>query len=383
MSEKKTPSIKIIEIIVFTVIWLAIMCIPFFIQRSQNIVDWNKVINSWTRLSMFLLLFVLNYYVLVPLFLFRKKYVNYLLSTLLFTVSLIAIHISLRHFFEANTPISMPPMNLGPGMPPMELGSNMPAPMGFKPPDIAPPKSPFMIFIDNMIVAILVIAAGTAVKMILQWINEENRRIEVEKEQLKTELALLRNQVSPHFFMNTLNNIHALVDINPHTAQKAIIRLSTLMRYLLYDSARENTSLKKELEFIESYMSLMELRYSQKVHISLDLPTETPDVLIHPMLFVSFLENAFKHGVSYQKESYVKVKLWLTDSHIFFDLRNSIHPNREHTDKNYSGIGLTNIQKTLHLLYGKEYSLNISDEQNEFNVQLIIPIYVAKMHSHR
>jgi LytS/YehU family sensor histidine kinase len=279
-------------------------------------------------------------------------------------------------------PLYMPPMDLGPGMPPMELGSRMPAPMGYKPPAMPEHKSIYMIFADNLIIAILVVAAATAVKMVSKWLNEEGRRKDLEKEQLKTELALLRNQVSPHFFMNTLNNIHALVDINTETAKNAIIQLSTLMRYLLYDTVKGKTTLKKEIDFIESYISLMELRYSNEVTITLDLPQQIPDIEIHPMLFVSFLENAFKHGVSYQSASYVKCKLEFQDEHLLFSISNSKHKVKDSFDRSYSGIGLTNIRKSLDLLYDKEYLLNITDTIKEFEVQLTLPAYATKMFGH-
>jgi LytS/YehU family sensor histidine kinase len=232
-----------------------------------------------------------------------------------------------------------------------------------------------MEFIDNFIIALLVVAAGTTVKLLSQWLNEEGRRKDVEKEQLKTELALLRHQVSPHFFMNTLNNIHALIDINTENAKDAVIRLSTLMRYLLYDTAQGQTSLKKELEFIESYIALMQLRFSKKVKISLEIPERIPDIQIPPMLFISFVENSFKHGVSYQADSFVLFHVDVTDSNLTCIIRNSKHKNKEKFDKSYSGIGLTNIKKSLSLLFADNYFLDIRDLEREFEVRLSIPIY--------
>jgi LytS/YehU family sensor histidine kinase len=294
----------------------------------------------------------------------------------------LASSIWLRFALTPPQPVSMPPMDLGPGMPPMELGSKMPAPMGFRRPEMPQQKTFFMIFVDYMILAILVVAAGSTFKMISQWLNEEGRRKDVEKEQLKTELALLRHQVSPHFFMNTLNNIHALVDIDTEIAKDAIIRLSTLMRYLLYDTVHGQTSLKKEIEFIVSYITLMQLRFSKKVSITVEVPEDIPDIQIPPMLFISFLENAFKHGVSYQANSFVQFKLEVIENQINCHIKNSKHKSKETLDKSYSGIGLTNIQKSLELLFENEYTLNILENDKEFDVNLTIPIYENKMLSH-
>lgn len=378
-SEKTSPPFNVIEITSYAVIWVAIFCIPFFVYRVQNTIEWGKVMGDWVRLLSFLIIFVLNSYLLVPRFLFQKKYLFYIGCTVMVILAVISINIFIRHFLTPEQPLYMPRMDYGPGMPPMELGSKMPAPMGFTPPEQPEQKSIYMIFADNLIIAILVVAAGTSVKMISKWLHEEGRRKDIEKEQLKTELALLRNQVSPHFFMNTLNNIHALVDINTEVAKNAIIRLSTLMRYLLYDTAKGKTNLKKEIEFIESYISLMELRYSNKVTISLDVPTHIPDVEIHPMLFVSFLENAFKHGVSYQSKSYVSCKLECNDEQLVFYIKNSKHKSNQDVDKSYSGIGLSNIRKSLDLLYNKDYILVINESNKEFEVQLTLPIYATKM----
>lgn len=378
----KSLNLKSIETIVFMVIWLGVFSFPFFQYRVNNEVNWDKVNGEWIRMASFLVIFILNAYYLVPSILFKKKYLHYIGFTLLVILFVVGINFSLHYFLSPPQPLSMPPMDLGPGMPPMELGTKMPAPMGYRPPLMPQQKSIFMFIVDDLLVAILVVAAGTTVKMMSQWLNEEDRRKDMEKEQLKTELALLRHQVSPHFFMNTLNNIHALVDINTETAKDAIIRLSTLMRYLLYDTAHGQTSLRKEVEFIVSYITLMELRFSKKVTINIEVPKDIPDIQIPPMLFISFLENAFKHGVSYQVASFVDFKLRLTDRRLICNIKNSINKNKESFDKSYSGIGLTNIRKSLELLFVKDYTLDIKESDNEFDVHLSIPLYENKMFSH-
>lgn len=378
----KAFNIKYIESIIYLVIWLAIFSIPFFQHRTVNTVDWKNVGMEWIRMSSFCLIFILNGFILVPKLLFNKKYIVYIVITVLALLLVVGMSISLQLYLTPPEPISMPKMELGPGMPPMELGSKMPAPMGYRAPTPTEPKSVLMIFFDNLIIAFLVVAAGTTIKLLSQWLNEEDRRKDIEKEQLKTELALLRHQVSPHFFMNTLNNIHALIDINTEIAKDAVIRLSTLMRYLLYDTAQGQTSLKKEMEFIESYITLMQLRFSKKVKISLEVPKVIPDIQIPPMLFISFVENAFKHGVSYQAESFVVFKLEIGDKQINCFIKNSKHKNKEKFDKSYSGIGLTNIKKSLELLFQNNYTLDINDNDKEFEVQLTIPVYENKMYSH-
>jgi len=380
--QSKSLNLKAVETVVLTMIWLAIFSIPFFQNRIYGLVDWSKVLVEWIRMFSFLVIFLINAYYLVPKLLFYKKYRSYIGYVFLLIFAVIGVNILLQYFLSPVEPLSMPPMNLGPGMPPMELGEKMPAPMGFRTPRIQEQKSIIMILTDNLIISILVAGAGTTLKMMSQWLYEEKRRMNVEKEQLKTELAMLRHQVSPHFFMNTLNNIHAMIDINVETAKDAIIRLSTLMRYLLYDTAQGQTSLRKELDFIESYIRLMQLRFSKKVVIMVNLPEKIPDIQIPPMLYISFLENAFKHGVSYQAESFVSFSLEINGNRLSCIIRNSKHKSKDNPDKSYSGIGLTNIRKSLELLFKNDYTLNIKETDKEFEVQLKIPFYENKMLSH-
>jgi len=380
--QHKSSNLKAIEIVVLTMIWLAIFSIPYFQNRVYGLVDWSNVLVEWVRMFSFLVIFVINAYYFVPKLLFQKRYLPYIGYAFLLILVIIGISILLQQFLLPPVPLSMPPMDLGPGMPPMELGSKMPAPMGFRTPHVQEQKSLLMIFTDNLIISILVVGAGTTLKMMSQWLYEEKRRMDVEKEQLKTELALLRHQVSPHFFMNTLNNIHAMIDINVETAKDAIIRLSTLMRYLLYDTAQGHTSLKKEVEFIESYITLMQLRFSKKVTITVDIPEGIPDIQIPPMMYISFLENAFKHGVSYQAESFVSFKLEINENILNCVIKNSKHKSKELRDKSYSGIGLTNIRKSLELLFKDDYVLDIKENDKEFEVQLKIPFYENKMLGH-
>jgi len=370
----KILNLRAIELLIIIVIWMAVFSIPFFSQRVYNTEDWGKVTIEWIRMFTFLVIFVVNTFILVPKLLFRKKYLLYVGMTFLVILIVIGVSISLGYILPRPEPLAMPPMDLGPGMPPMELGPNMPPPMGYRPAVQVAQRSILMILIDNLIISILVVGAGTSIKMVSQWLNEESRRKEIEKEQLKTELAFLRHQLSPHFFMNTLNNIHALIDINAEDAKNTIIQLSTMMRYLLYDTAQGQTTLKKEIAFIESYITLMKLRFPENVAITLKVSNEIRDIEIPPMLLISFLENAFKHGVSYQARSFVSVKIDQTDKGLNFNIINSKHKSNVSLEKSYSGIGLTNIKKSLELLFRNNYILNINETEQEYEIQLTIPV---------
>jgi LytS/YehU family sensor histidine kinase len=235
-------------------------------------------------------------------------------------------------------------------------------------------KPPLMVFADNLIICILLIGAGTTTGMMKKWLSEEKLRKDAEKEQLKTNLALLRHQVSPHFFMNTLNNIHSLIEIDSSKAQDSIERLSTLMRYLLYDSAQNMIELRKEIEFINSFITLMQLRYSDEVEVKVVVPEVIPEMKIPPMLFISLIENAFKHGVCYPLKSYIYFELWIQETTLHCTVKNSKHKNTTNQNGEYSGIGLDNIKDSLRLLYEDNFRLNILETENEFEVTLSIPV---------
>ncbi len=380
---KSVSQFRTIEFIVYLVIWLAVFSLPFFIFRINGFILWDKVIIEWVKILAFLIIFLLNVLVLIPRLLFVKKYSYYIISVLLTVSFIVAASITIQNEIEVITINKMPPMEIGPGMPPMELSPSMPAPMGYRPTEVLSKKSIYTIIADYLIISLLIVGASTALSIMSHWLNEEKRRKDIEKEQLKTELALLRHQVNPHFLMNTLNNIHALIDINVDVAKDAVIKLSVLMRYLLYDSAQGITTLSKELEFMGSYIELMKLRYTDNVNLKFNVPKEVPDVKIPPMLFISFLENAFKHGVSYKAKSFIFFDMEIIDKQIVCSIKNSKHIQTDMTKKNYSGIGLANVSKNLELLYQDTYQMEINEKTDEFEVKLKIPLYENKMLSRR
>ncbi len=368
----KSIKIEVIELLLFGVIWLGIFSIPFFNQWGYGSLDWSKLLSEWLRIFGFFLIFLINISILVPRYLIPKNYRTYIL-TAVGLISLMTVAGIILNAILFPHPLTMPPMNLGSGIP-MELGSGMPAPIGFKIERKTDYDSLSLLVIANVIISFLIVGSSTTFKVIGQWLIADDRRNDLEKEQLKNELAFLRHQVSPHFFMNTLNNIHSLIDIDTEDAKDAVIRLSTMMRYLLYDTAHGHTSLIKEIGFIESYISLMQLRFSKLVHVTLEVPENIPDIQLPPMLFISLIENAFKHGVSYQHHSYVHFKLEISDNRLFCNIHNSKQPKISEPGNRYSGIGLTNIKKSLELLFGKKYQFEIIETEVDYHVFLSVPI---------
>ena len=201
--------------------------------------------------------------------------------------------------------------------------------------------------------------------------NDEEALKELEHQHLQSELQYLKYQINPHFFMNTLNNIHALVDMDAGKAKRTIVELSKLMRYVLYEASNRTILLSREIQFLDNYIALMKLRYTGRVRIECCMPDEVPEVQIPPLLFISFVENAFKHGVSYQEESFIRVFMSVEDGRLAFRCSNSNHGR---SVEQHHGIGLENIRKRLRLLFGQDYTLSINERDDSFNVLLIIPL---------
>jgi two-component sensor histidine kinase len=263
----------------------------------------------------------------------------------------------------AKPELERPPRGRRPGGPP---GYNRPPFEREKRQGRVPP------FANILIMSLLIIGFDTGIALYSHWTRSEQNRLKTEKENVKTQMVFLKNQVSPHFFMNTLNNIHALVDIDSEEAKESIMRLSDLMDYMLYRSESSFVSLVQELEFIDSYVELMRLRYTDDVEINLDFPDVVPQVLVPPLLTISFIENAFKYGVDAEKDSFININFEIEENRMIFKAENSIH-NSE-IEKRQQGIGIDNARKRLNLIFNDSYQLRINDENNIFSVTLNIPV---------
>jgi hypothetical protein len=346
-------------LLLYAVIWVLVLISPY-LRYIQDIGpnSWNRMIGDWTNLFMLLLAFLVNLFVLLPKLLFNNKRSQYLMvvTVMIFVIAMINLLIH---------PFSGPPPHSGMGIPPADIQTGRPS---------LDLPSLLGVILNNLITALLIIGSSTALELEYKWLSEQKLRKDAEKEQLKTSLALLRHQVSPHFFMNTLNNIHSLIEMDTEKAQDAVVRLSTLMRYLLYDSAQNTIELKKEIEFINSFVSLMQLRHSDEVEVTVVIPEQIPDAKIPPMLFISLLENAFKHGVSYPLKSYIYFELRIASTFLTCTIKNSKHKIAANYQGEYSGIGLDNIKESLKLLYEDNFQLNIRDKESEFEVNLTIPL---------
>jgi two-component system, LytTR family, sensor kinase len=228
----------------------------------------------------------------------------------------------------------------------------------------------------TIIISGLVIGISTTIMAIQKWQKDNQERKELEKDKVTSELSFLKAQIQPHFFFNTLNNIYALTAVDPKLAGEAIHQLSKMMRYLLYDTQQGDNLLSQEIGFVKNYISLMKLRLTDVVKINIDIPANLADVPLAPMIFLPFVENAFKHGVSATQQSYINITVLQKDKVLDLMVNNSITKDNSVSLDTNDGIGLVNTRRRLDLLYPGRYKLDINkpDAASEYSVHLILDL---------
>ncbi len=319
---------------------------------------WMGVLRLWLRMLPFLVLFLLHNYLIAPLLFRHHKPGAYGLAVFGAVVAFAAAMLLMHTGPDPTMRPPEPPRGPAPGMP------------GGPPPEMRGGPMPLNPEFLKLVLGIMMLAANLGIKYQFQAARNASRVRELEAENLQQRLDTLRYQINPHFFMNTLNNIHALVDLDPEKAKESIVELSKLMRHILYDSGAPTIPLSQELDFLHHYVSLMRMRYPDGVDISLTLPENDAGAQVPPLVFASFVENAFKHGVSYESPSFIRISLSLDGGKIIFRCVNS---RQAPLQQEGSGIGQENVRRRLELLYGDRYTLHIDQPAGTYELLLVLP----------
>lgn len=361
------------ERILYFVVWTIIAILPIVLELWKLInnseFEWQFVFHWWIGMIPLILIFIIHNHFLLPRFMKKGRIGRYCLILLL----VLSVYGGVKHVADrpVHKELRERPM---PPVPPYGFSEAPPMrpPMPEGPEGMPPRPFPFPLLFKIMLAA-MTIGMNVAISLAFTYNREQANRREQENKRLQEELKYLKQQISPHFLMNVLNNIHEMAEEDIKEAQNMIMELSHLMRYVLYESENDMTTLDAESRFISSYVSLMKKRYVEGiVNVRLDIHEKTSNaVRIPPLLFISFVENAFKHGVSYSSETSIDIKLYEMNGKILFCCDNTIPQNVECVSK--GGVGLSNIRRRLDLLYGDEYSLRISQEEDRHSVTLIIP----------
>ena len=342
---------KIGENLIYSAVWTVVYLIPIMNAKlmSELHVDFNNVLTAWIKTTPFFLLFLVHNQLLARLLISKKRHI---ITYLLTSIVLLGLTFALIDVYERSN---------------LAVGDSA---------NLIEARHASLTDLEwywNIMLGLFMFGMNIGIKMLYKSMQDDEDMERLKRQTIQAELYYLKYQINPHFFMNTLNNIHALIDIDTEMAKQCLIELSAMMRYVVYDSGTESISMKKDMTFIENYIELMRIRYAQEVDIRFNYPHNlSGKVVIPPLIFIVFVENAFKHGISYNHPSYIHIDIkYDGKGSVTAHFENSVHtPQQPHK----TGIGLENVQRRLDLIYGNKYSLQIDDSTaDKYCVTITIP----------
>jgi two-component system LytT family sensor kinase len=358
---------KILQVIIHIAVWTGFLLLPFVSfsgSREAPFVPDRKIQYLFFITNCCLMgFYYLHSLVLIPRLLAHRKIFLYILSILGLMAFFIFLPYIYFHFVEFPAPRFV---NNAAG-----AVRQFPRPNPRR--SFFGRRFSFFPYTGMLFFFLLIMVIGGGIKIINEWFRSERRNEEIEREKAVTELALLKSQINPHFFFNTLNNIYALAITNSPGTAAAVMKLSSIMRYVLDDAKNNYVPLNKELQFVENYIALQKDRLTDKVVLHFSNEGNSDDKQVAPLLLIAFVENAFKYGVSTHQPSAITIALKVSDTHLGFVVTNqkfqAINPGLSNT-----GIGLRNTKRRLELLYPGKHSLHIDDDKNAFHVNLTLDL---------
>lgn len=226
-------------------------------------------------------------------------------------------------------------------------------------------------YVQVAILCFIIITSGAILRVFIDWIVDQQKKKELDNEKVKSKLLVLVNQNNPHFIFNVLNNIDSLITSKPAKASEMIYKLSGLLRYIYANSDKDKVSLTSEIEYVENYIELQSLRLDRNIHVDLKKDIKQEKIDVAPMLFLPFVENAFKHGLVDEQHP-IDINIYCDKGQIVFTCTN--HYNASRIDHSESGFGMSNIIKRLDLMYPSKYTLNIENRNNIYSASLTLSI---------
>lgn len=348
MTRKHTTIFVVVALNV--VIWLYVILAPFLYHHGNHPMNEEHYLRDLVFPLTDCLLCYLNFYIFAPRYLDHRRFYRFVITN----VVAISVLVLVREFFF---PMLFP----------------LPPEVTMRPePEHMPPT--WMLYVRSSFSLAFVSIASTAIRFSLQWMQSEEEQHKTELQLKAAELKVLRNQINPHFMLNTLNNIYALINFNPQHAAEAVTQLAALLRYMLYEAPDEGVEVQRLASLCEDYINLMRIRVNKNVDVTFD--SDVPDghgPLVTTYLLMPILENAFKHGVSPTRKSYIHIILRCDESIFYFCCRNSNYP-RQNNEQQQGGIGLEQVRKRLELSYpgSYTYSAGLSPDGKEYSTEIEI-----------
>ena len=335
---------KWVTVLLHAAAWAVFFSLPYLLRSPENEKQpvreshnadpgfyFSLIMNcSWV------LLFYFNAFVLIPRLIYKKRYWQFTVAHIITFVCFLAeVYLLVTLFFK---------------------------------PDHYTTRTIFF----NFLIYLFIFALSTAYQLIKDKVQGDKLAQEKQNEALKTELSLLRSQVSPHFMFNVLNNMVSLARKQSDLLEPSLIKLSSLMRYMLYEADEEKVSIEKEMDYLQSYIDLQQQRFGKKVQVNVHMHTMDDQYRLEPMLLIPFVENAFKHGTGMIEDAQIDIDLEAEKNILQFTVSNKYNPASSEIKDKTSGIGLTNVKRRLNLLYGKNHQLSVTTNDNWFVASLKI-----------
>lgn len=335
-----------IRVLLHIAFWLLLFSLPYLLRPAQESTRHNErtdirfFYQYLVSFSTWIGLFYINSHLLIPVLLNRKKYRRYFLSLVpIFGILLFINWLS----FELMLP---------------QMTFSFKGAISF-----------------YLLPCVFILSSSTAITMFQNKLQTDHLAQQKENENLKTELAFLRSQVSPHFMFNVLNNMVVLARKKSEQLEPSLFKLSSLLRYMLYETDEEKVLLDREIEYLQDYIDLQLQRFGSKVAVNTKLELLDNGLLIEPMLLIPFVENAFKHSTGLRQKGEISIKLTAYNKLLEFEVTNRYDPAIKAVKDKTSGIGLQNVRRRLDLLYKDQHSLLIENENNTFSVSLKIKLH--------
>jgi len=321
-------------------IWLSLVSFVLFVVRNNDRFTTQGILVLFVLYGLInISLFYINYLILIPRFLDRKNYAVYAMAVLFVVVGYGLAKYGVGRIFPNDV-----------------LLRNSTNIIGF-----------WSYFISTVITSLMFIFLSIVLKFSIAWFLNERIQRDLENQRLTAELAFLKSQINPHFLFNSLNSIYSLAYQKSDNTPGAILKLSEIMRYMLYESNDNKVALEKELQYLQNYIDLQKIRFGKNAFIDFKIEGVVGDQRIVPLLLIAFIENAFKHGVANDAATAIQLLIRIDATTLYFFIRNKKHANNRDA---VGGIGLSNVKRRLDLLYPRKYSLEIHDEIDTYTCEL-------------
>ncbi len=343
---------------------VVVFLVPLLVMSRSGEVDYRFYTGYVVRMGCLMLVLYINYLFLIDRLLFSKKIILYLaINLLLLTGIIFSQNLIADSLWKVVSGIA----DVMPDAPEEErVGDHKPPPLGMR-------------LLGEYVFMMLFVSMSVALKATMRWYRDSINFEKVKASQLEADLRNLRNQLNPHFLFNTLNNIYSLVALDTQKAQDSIHRLSGLLRFVLYENSAQFVPMDKELEFTKNYIDLMALRLGANVRLNVDIRNNNCRREIASLMFMTLIENAFKHGISNSKDSFIEIQIAVdNDNGVLCTVANSTGREQDGIESKNSGIGLTNLRQRLELLYPDAHRLEVKKEDDRFSVILNIDFHNEK-----